>query len=79
MAFDHMGNLLLVDSGLHQILMLGPSDGKLKKVFGKHGKKQGEFHTPYGIAVDLEGQLIITDTNNHRIQASQTSVFIAPL
>jgi len=36
--------------------------------FGKTGSKYGEFHSPCGIREDINGNLLIIDEFNHRIQ-----------
>ena len=43
-------------------------DGKFIKAWGKHGKAQGEFDTPHGIAVDSAGNLYVADRVNSRVQ-----------
>lgn len=37
-------------------------------VFGAEGDKQGEFHTPSGIAFDANGNIVVGDSGNQRIQ-----------
>ncbi|XP_074652959.1 uncharacterized protein LOC141907262 [Tubulanus polymorphus] len=41
---------------------------KLIKKFGRRGKKKGEFNMMTGIAVTKTGDIVIADTENHRIQ-----------
>ncbi|WP_211530771.1 PKD domain-containing protein [Methanocalculus chunghsingensis] len=36
--------------------------------FGTSGSGDGEFLTPIGIAVDIQGNIYVADTDNHRIQ-----------
>lgn len=36
--------------------------------FGKKGTEIGEFNGIFGVAVDDEGRIIITDCHNHRVQ-----------
>jgi len=43
-------------------------DGKFIKAWGKHGKAQGEFDTPHGIALDSAGRLYVADRVNSRVQ-----------
>ena len=42
--------------------------GKYIKSFGKKGDKDGEFDDPYAIAVNDEGYVYVSDTDNDRIQ-----------
>ena len=39
-----------------------------KKSFGTHGSGPGQFAGPKGIAIDNEGNILVTDCYNHRIQ-----------
>ncbi len=45
------------------------SAGKLKGSFGGGGRAQGKFWVPYGILVDASGNILVSDTENGRIQA----------
>ena len=42
--------------------------GKKLQSFGSYGSDYGRFNTPWGVAVDGEGNILVTDTGNHRIQ-----------
>jgi DNA-binding beta-propeller fold protein YncE len=42
--------------------------GKLLTTLGGRGSGAGQFASPSGIAVDSQGDLYVTDTNNHRVQ-----------
>jgi sugar lactone lactonase YvrE len=43
-------------------------DGKFITAWGKHGKAQGEFDTPHGIALDSAGKVYVADRSNNRVQ-----------
>jgi DNA-binding beta-propeller fold protein YncE len=43
-------------------------DGKFITAWGKHGKAQGEFDTPHGIALDSAGRVYVADRANNRVQ-----------
>ena len=44
------------------------SDSTFIQSFGTRGDKNGQFLHPTGIAIDGNGNLIIADRDNHRIQ-----------
>jgi len=44
------------------------SEGKFVASFGKKGDGPGEFHSPYGLAVDNSGVVFVCDYNNCRVQ-----------
>ena len=37
-------------------------------ILGKKGKGDGQFNYPSGVTLDSKGNIIVADTNNHRIQ-----------
>lgn len=45
------------------------ADGRLVRVWGRHGAAAGEFDAPSGIAVAPAGTVYVTDLYNHRVQA----------
>jgi DNA-binding beta-propeller fold protein YncE len=70
LTFDKAGNLFVTDvtPDKHRLIVLDPQ-GKLKFSFGKQGEEEGQFWYPNGIAVDSEGRIYVTDSNNGRMQA----------
>ena len=38
--------------------------------FGEFGVMEGQFTEPSGVAVNAQGDIVVADTNNHRIQVS---------
>ncbi len=70
LTFDTAGNLYVADvtPEEHRIIVIDPA-GELKLSFGTQGEGQGEFSFPNGIAVDFQGQIFVTDSNNGRMQA----------
>jgi sugar lactone lactonase YvrE len=36
--------------------------------FGRQGSAEGQFHTPEGLAVDVDGNVFVADSGNHRIE-----------
>lgn len=50
------------------------ADGEFLFKFGSHGEGNGQFNAPTGVAVDANGNIIVADWGNSRIQVM--SVFI---
>ena len=44
---------------------------------GCEGTKDGEFTRPNGVTVDDEGNIIVADSRNHRIQVSPVSTLVS--
>jgi len=44
--------------------------GSLKFTFGSAGEGNGQFGAPTGVAVDRQGNILVADWGNSRIQAS---------
>ncbi len=78
LAFDGVtGELYAVDSYGDQILVFaesapGANDWALVRAWGVEGAGLSEFETPQAIAVG-GGQVIVTDTDNYRVQVFTTS------
>ncbi|MEM7048317.1 MAG: 6-bladed beta-propeller [Acidobacteriota bacterium] len=74
-AIDHQGKLLVVDAANHRIQKteVGTSTflekpGETLLVFGKRGSGEGEFEMPTGVAVTPANEILVVDTENHRLQ-----------
>ena len=62
------GDVLYVsDSGNHCVQKL-TSSGKFLHKFGQQGSGQGQFNGPWGVIIDSNNKMIVSDYNNHRIQ-----------
>ena len=48
-------------------------EGKYIFEWGKRGTKPGEFNTPHGIDLDLQGNVYVADRDNNRIQKFDTN------
>ena len=53
--------------GRNRVVILNKK-GELIKSFGSRGSQNGRFCGPYGVDVDGEGRIIVSDAHNHRIQ-----------
>lgn len=48
------------------------TDGEFLLKFGSNGEGNGQFNAPTGVAVDVNGNIIVADWGNSRIQVSMT-------
>ena len=70
---DKVGNIYVVDAWNHRIQKFSPT-GRFLLAFGGKGapwgydEADGKFVYPYGIAVDSQGYIYVSDFNNNRIQ-----------
>lgn len=46
------------------------TDGEFLLKFGSNGEGNGQFNAPTGVAVDANGNIIVADWGNSRIQVS---------
>jgi DNA-binding beta-propeller fold protein YncE len=82
-AVDDAGNLYVADKDNSRIQKFGP-DGRFVRMWGRNGGDgskgtgNGEFNTPYSVAVSRDRVVFVADTFNHRIQTFTTQgVFLA--
>jgi DNA-binding beta-propeller fold protein YncE len=66
LAVDDRGYVYTTDPEASRVLIFD-SEGELVTIFGKYGTDEASFDLPTGIEVDGEGNLYISDSNNHRI------------
>ncbi|QGG57371.1 S-layer homology domain-containing protein [Paenibacillus sp. B01] len=70
-AADSSGNVYVADTRNHRVQKLSAADGtwsKWGKTGGGEGSGLGEFNSPGGIAVDSDGNMLVADYMNNRIQ-----------
>lgn len=76
--FDHLFFWLFDPKiGNHRIQMFD-NEGKFKFSFGSEGKGEGKFSSPDGITLDREGNIVIGDFGNNRIQVRDSNPPPAP-
>lgn len=46
------------------------TEGEFLLKFGSNGEGNGQFNAPTGVAVDVNGNIIVADWGNSRIQVS---------
>jgi class 3 adenylate cyclase/sugar lactone lactonase YvrE len=75
-ALDGRGNVYVADAGNQQVYELSPR-GRVLRTWGASvqtaGIAPGEFHNPYALAVDGQGNLYVADELNNRIQELRTN------
>lgn len=59
--------IIVSDTENDRLVILG-NDGRLLKVVGRSGNAQGEFIKPRGITVDKEGNILVVDSGNNRLE-----------
>ncbi|MBI5561658.1 MAG: SMP-30/gluconolactonase/LRE family protein [Deltaproteobacteria bacterium] len=68
-AIDNTRNLLYItDTYDHDIKVFDVNTLKQTRTIGKRGKEDGQFNFPSHLAVDGNGSLFVTDTQNGRVQ-----------
>ena len=74
-ALDAAGNLFIADRGNHTIRRMTPSGEvtTIAGVAGQAGHRDGSgsealFHRPIGIAVDVRGNVFVTEEGNHTLR-----------
>jgi len=79
-AIDSQGLLIVADAYNHRVqkTAIGTKSllerpGSPLMSFGTRGNGEGQFDTPTGVGVDASGNILVVDTNNHRIQMFNSS------
>ena len=66
-TIDSNGFILVADGGNHRVVILDKF-GNLVHKFGSRGSGGGKFLSPYGIAVNKNGNVYVSDYHNKRVQ-----------
>jgi len=59
--------MLVCDYHNHRVQIFN-SEGVFVSAFGQFGDEEGNFRNPCGIAVTSDGNVIVVDSGNNRIQ-----------
>lgn len=62
------GNQVLVAEVTNNRVQVFDLNGVPKKILGSEGQNDGQFSSPFGVAVDKSGNIYVADTGNNRIQ-----------
>jgi sugar lactone lactonase YvrE len=67
-AFDARGNVFVSDGYANQRVVEFTPDGRFVRIYGgKKGKGDGEMAMVHGVAVDAQGRVYATDSDNQRV------------
>jgi len=69
-AWDPQGNIFVSDGYVNHRVVKYDKNGRFLKQVGseKQGSQPGQFSTPHGLAVDLQGNVYVADRANNRMQ-----------
>ena len=65
---DSKGNIIIVQKDGHCVSIHSATSYDKLKNFGSQGSGRCQFLNPYGVAVDKDDNIYVTDSGNHRIQ-----------
>ncbi len=72
-AFTQKGDMIVAEYKDHCCRIIAPSGKNTSEwesltIIGSNGREKGKFEHPTGVAVDSEGDILVVDHKNHRIQ-----------
>ena len=62
------GEVVVTEGGGHRVSVFSPYNRKRLGLFGTQGSGQGQFNWPSGVTMDGEGNILVADSFNNRIQ-----------
>ena len=65
---NQKGEVVVTEAGNHCMVSFFSSDGERLRSFGSPGSGQGQFDYPWGITTDGDGNILVADRGNCRIQ-----------
>jgi ubiquitin C-terminal hydrolase len=80
-VLDNRGHLIIADSTQHCIRIFNRADGSAVRIIGSPGSKgsgKNHFNRPMSVAWDPDGNVVVHDTGNNRLQVHrvQDGIFI---
>ena len=66
LRFAKDGSLYVIEYGAARLTKFSP-EGKVLGRFGTPGAEDGQFKTPWGMAINTAGHIVIADTGNRRL------------
>jgi len=70
-AIDWLGRIVVSDYDNNEIKIFSGEDGSLLQSIGGPGCEDGQLTMPLGVAVSREGNFVVADSRNHRLQVFQ--------
>lgn len=68
-AVNHNNEIIVTDFHNHSVKVFN-TEGEFLLKFGSNGEGNGQFNAPTGVAVDINGNIIVADWGNSRIQVT---------
>lgn len=68
---DDQGRVFISDPEGYRIIAYDGNTGEVLATWGRYGQDLSSFQLPVGVAVDNEGHLLVTDSDNNRLMEFQ--------
>ena len=65
---DQRNSQIMVADNSNHCIQIFDEKGTFLRVFGSQGKDDGQFSNPRGVVVDQQGNYVVADYSNHRLQ-----------
>ena len=77
-VWDPQGNIFISDGYVNSRVVKYDKNGRFLEQVGsdRPGAEPGQFSTPHGIAVDLQGNVYVADRANNRIQVFDNNLVL---
>ncbi len=66
LAIDSENNIYVCEYGNCRVQKFSPH-GESLAIYGKPGRAEGEFYSPWGVCIHKSHKLLVADTQNNRI------------